>query len=112
MPAPLPAPLSTEEGDIAVHPNRRPPQSARRDAVFERLCPGSVERMKTEMDGERLACTMGFVGGVYTTAGYAHLADVYLLETAENVGAFIAEAMGLGRTSSQPRARRERTTWF
>ena len=34
-------------------------------AVFERLCPGSGERMKTAMDGDRLACTMGFMGGLH-----------------------------------------------
>ena len=52
-------------------------------AVFERLCPGS---------GDRLACTMGLVGG-YTTAGYAHLTDAHLVETAEKVGSLIARAM-------------------
>ena len=32
MPAPLPARACTKKGDTAVHPNRRPPQSVRRDA--------------------------------------------------------------------------------
>lgn len=33
-----------------------------------------------------------------TTAGYAHLADGHLIETAEHVGSIIAEAMAAGVT--------------
>ena len=41
-----------------------------------------------------------------TTAGYAHLADGHLVETAENVGTLIAEAMNLHTAAvpSRPRA--------
>ena len=42
-----------------------------------------------------------------TTAGYAHLADAYLVEAAEKVGAVIAAAMAGGRPPVRdPRARR------
>ena len=34
-----------------------------------------------------------------TTAGYAHLADGHLVEAAETVGSFIAEAMRFGKVS-------------
>ncbi len=49
-----------------------------------------------------------------TTAGYAHLADGHLVETAENVGSIIAEAMKLHDTPSpsSPRARRICGRWF
>ena len=40
-----------------------------------------------------------------TTASYAHLADGHLVETAENVGSLIAEAMGLDNAPSTSRAR-------
>ncbi|MCZ0951421.1 MAG: site-specific integrase [Rhodospirillaceae bacterium] len=44
-----------------------------------------------------------------TTAGYAHLADAHLVETAEKLGRLIADAMNLHPASppSRPRARRE-----
>ena len=44
-----------------------------------------------------------------TTAGYAHLADGHLVETAEKVGSLIAEAMNLQGVPrpSRPRARRK-----
>ena len=49
-----------------------------------------------------------------TTASYAHLADGHLVETAENVGSIIAEAMKLHGTPSpsSPRARRICGRWF
>ena len=37
--------------------------------------------------------------GLYTTAGYAHLADGHLVEAAEMVGSIIAEAMAGGTRS-------------
>ena len=40
-----------------------------------------------------------------TTAGYAHLADGHLVETAEKVGSLIAEAMGLDNAPPPSRAR-------
>ena len=40
-----------------------------------------------------------------TTAGYAHLADGHLVETAEKVGSLIAEAMNLHIATPLPRAR-------
>ncbi len=49
-----------------------------------------------------------------TTAGYAHLADGYLVETAEKIGSIIAEAMDI-RTApppSRPRARRGHGRWI
>ena len=44
-----------------------------------------------------------------TTAGYAHLADAHLVETAEKLGRLIGDAMNLRPASppSRPRARRE-----
>ena len=49
-----------------------------------------------------------------TTAGYAHLADGHLVETAEKVGALIASAMNLRPASpeSRPRARRDYGRWI
>ncbi len=49
-----------------------------------------------------------------TTAGYAHLADAHLVETAEKVGSIIAKAMDI-RTApppSRPRARRGHGRWI
>jgi len=49
-----------------------------------------------------------------TTAGYAHLADGHLVETAEKIGSIIAEAMDI-RTApppSRPRARRGHGRWI
>lgn len=39
-----------------------------------------------------------------TTAGYAHLADGHLVDTAERVGSLIAEAMGLDNALPPSRA--------
>ena len=49
-----------------------------------------------------------------TTAGYAHLADAHLVETAEKLGCLIADAMNLRSMSppSRPRARREYGRWI
>ena len=49
-----------------------------------------------------------------TTAGYAHLADSHLVETAEKVGRLIADAMNLHPESppSRPRAAREYGRWI
>ena len=49
-----------------------------------------------------------------TTAGYAHLADGHLVETAEKVGRLIADAMNLQVVppSSRHRARRPYDRWF
>ena len=61
--APLSAPSSTEEGDTAIRVGDHHSRFAAMRVVFERFCPDTGERMKTVMDGDRLACTMGFVGG-------------------------------------------------
>ena len=49
-----------------------------------------------------------------TTAGYAHLADGHLVETAEKVGSFIAKAMnsGIAPPPSRSRARRKYDRWI
>ena len=49
-----------------------------------------------------------------TTAGYAHLADGHLVETAEKVGSLIADAMNLQVLSppSRPRSRRRYGRWI
>ena len=49
-----------------------------------------------------------------TTAGYAHLADGHLVETAETVGSLIAQAMSLRKppSSSSSRARRSYGSWI
>ncbi len=49
-----------------------------------------------------------------TTAGYAHLADIHLIETAEKVGSIIAGAMMLpvAPPPSRPRARRGHGRWI
>ena len=49
-----------------------------------------------------------------TTAGYAHLADGHLVETAEKVGSLIADAMKLHvmPSASRPRARRTYGRWI
>ncbi len=49
-----------------------------------------------------------------TTAGYAHLENAHLVETAEKVGRRIADAMNLHLMSppSRPRARREFARWI
>ena len=49
-----------------------------------------------------------------TTAGYAHLADAHLVETAEKLGCLIADAMNLHSVSppSPPRVRREYGRWI
>ena len=48
-----------------------------------------------------------------TTAGYAHLADAHLVESAERLGRLIADAMNLHPGSpSRPRARREYGRWI
>ena len=68
------------------------------------------------MSGENLP----FVGKLLghhrhsTTAGYAHLADGHLVETAEKIGSIIAKAMDI-RTApppSRPRARRGHGRWI
>ena len=49
-----------------------------------------------------------------TTAGYAHLADVHLVEAAEKVGSLIAEAMGIDHVPlpSRRRSRRMYGRWI
>ena len=48
-----------------------------------------------------------------TMAGYAHLADIHLVETAERVGSVIAEAMKppVAPPPSRPRERRAYGRW-
>ena len=62
------------------------------------------------MSGENLPLVGKLLGHRrhQTTAGYAHLADGHLVETAENVGSLIAEAMRLHSAppSSRPCSRR------
>ena len=49
-----------------------------------------------------------------TTAEYAHLADIHLVETAEKVGRFIADAMNfcMATPPSRPRERRRYGRWI
>ena len=48
------------------------------------------------MDRDGLVHLCGVCVRVYTTAGYAHLADAHLVEAAERVGTLLAQAMGYG----------------
>jgi len=67
------------------------------------------------MSGENLPLLGNLLGHHRheTTAGYAHLADGYLVETAEKVGSLIAQAMGLDSAPppSRPRVRRRYGRW-
>ena len=49
-----------------------------------------------------------------TTAGYAHLADIHLVETAERVGSLIAQAMNLdvAPLTASSRLRRTYGRWI
>jgi len=59
------------------------------------------------MSGESLPLVGKLLGhrGHETTAGYAHLADGHLVETAEKVGTLIAEAMALDSAPPTSRSR-------
>ena len=62
------------------------------------------------MSGENLPLVGKLLGHRQhsTTAGYAHLADGHLVETAEKVGSLIADAMNLHIVPSPPRPRAHR----
>ena len=62
------------------------------------------------MSGENLPLVGKLLGNRRhsTTAGYAHLADIHLVETAEKVGSIIAGAMNLCGAQSPPRPRDRR----
>ena len=86
--------------NVAAQPNRRPQQSVHPDAIAAQASlPGfqRADEIGNEPWPSRPQC--GVYVQVYTTTGYAHVADAHLVDAVEKVGNLTAQAMAAGTAS-------------